>query len=155
MLPTDLQEILDVVAAHLMQQGVPALRSSIPEAWDDLNDGVCAYLSPDGLRCAVGAFIPEELYRRDMEGQSAAHVLEACGLISEEERKSYAFDDGSRLDLLTRLQRVHDEVMISASRKINPADPDKVRRFWAERLRDVARDFGLNPPPAIEGIDGC
>lgn len=32
--------------------------------------GYCAYNAPDGNRCAVGCFIPDDIYFKDMEGQN-------------------------------------------------------------------------------------
>lgn len=61
----------------------------------------CAYRGADGAKCAIGMFIPDILYRAEMEGKGA-HVL--CGM--EPKLKS-------KLPLepyaLTYLQEVHDD----------------------------------------------
>jgi hypothetical protein len=152
MLPTDLQQIFDTVAEHLMRQGMPALRDDIPDQHKLKGSGFCAYRNAAGLRCAVGVFVPDELYTPDFEDRTAWHVLSACGLISEDECRSYLSDDGSRLDLLTRLQRVHDSAARWPDRYTPPVasrGPEAVRAFWASKLREVAEQFELRVPPCV------
>lgn len=108
------QEIYNTVRDHLLAQGKPATIK-----------GVCAYRGDDGLKCAVGCLIPDELYSRDLEGQSVQStdvfkVLTRAGVVESTEQAS----------LLTRLQYVHDVY-----------EPEE----WASRLRTVAADFGLQP----------
>jgi hypothetical protein len=136
-LPIDLQPILDRCAAHLMAQARPSL---LPHR---LGEHVCAYRGEDGTRCAVGVFIPDELYSPDMEGFDAEHVLLACGLISEREQQG-----SDRLDLLGHLQTIHDDAILHAD------DPALVRRLWARGLRRLADEFGLCVPPAVLAYTG-
>jgi hypothetical protein len=152
MLPTDLQEIFDIVAEHLMKQGMPAVRDDVPDWRKPSGASPCAYRSPDGLRCAVGVFIPDELYTPDLEGESSLHALAACGLISEDERRDYIFHYKSRLHLLVKLQLVHDLAALWPDRYTPPVasrGPEAVRAFWASKLREVAQDFGLQVPPCV------
>lgn len=55
------QEIFDKVAKHLLMQ----MKTS-KDGW-----GHCCYRSPHGLKCAIGALIPDELYNENMEGSKA------------------------------------------------------------------------------------
>lgn len=36
--------------------------------------GFCAYRSPNGNKCAVGVFIPDDLYVPEMEGRGVRHI---------------------------------------------------------------------------------
>jgi hypothetical protein len=56
------QEIFDKVVTHLRTQGKQAKNTS-----DD-----CVYRRPNGLMCAVGCLIPDELYDPALEGATVA-----------------------------------------------------------------------------------
>ena len=97
------QEIFDRVARHLLTQKKHAM----------VNDA-CVYRTPDGLKCAIGCLIPNELYTPEIEGYSATkcqvvHVLLKVGI--------------SCIAFLNELQIVHDTY-----------DVDD----WAPQLRRVA-----------------
>ena len=53
------QAIANTVFAHLRKQGRRAV--------DKVRD-VCVYRTADGLKCAVGCLIPDELYDKGIEG---------------------------------------------------------------------------------------
>jgi|ERR1043166_3582484 hypothetical protein len=111
------QETFDKVARHLLTQKERSMC---------LNNTNCAYRGVDGLKCAVGALIPDELYTPDLEGQNCddpevAMVLEGLGY-----RNTY---------LCRRLQMVHDT--------IEPAR-DGHCLGWKHWLAEVAKDFGLS-----------
>lgn len=58
----DNQRAFDAMLAHLRQQGRRSLST----------DGVmCAYRGHNGLKCAVGALMSDELYDLDFEGAAA------------------------------------------------------------------------------------
>lgn len=71
----DNQNTFNIVAAHLLKQK----KQSIKE------DGIiCLYRGPNGLKCAAGALIPDELYNPKMEMSECtvpvvADVLTQCG----------------------------------------------------------------------------
>lgn len=72
--PLTVQVLYDRVARHLLTQ---AAQSRSPEG-----DG-CRYRSSAGLRCAIGALIPDALYSADLEGRpvwASARVQTAVGL---------------------------------------------------------------------------
>ena len=54
------QEIFDTAVTHLRKQN----RKSIDETKN------CLYRGPDGTKCAVGCFIPDDKYSSRMEGES-------------------------------------------------------------------------------------
>lgn len=39
------------------------------------NHGICLYRGPEGTKCALGLFIPDELYQKDMELKIGAALL--------------------------------------------------------------------------------
>ena len=114
------QEILDKVATHLLTQGKPA------KLHPELNSEACAYRSPDGLKCALGCLIPDDVYDPEMEtqpvhslfseGNSFYAIFERLGLL---EHKS----------ILISLQGVHDR---------------HIAKNWPDGLRKVAREYGLS-----------
>lgn len=57
---TDLQDVFDHVAKHMLKQGVRSVD----------NMGNCQYRGVDGLMCAVGCLITDRKYKRKIEGHS-------------------------------------------------------------------------------------
>lgn len=90
------QEIFDTVVNHLFTQGRPAAHGSS-----------CKYRTDTGLKCAVGVFIPDDMYSVGMEGKDVA------GLIFWGEDEGYDLPDliknKENTNLLRDLQKVHDE----------------------------------------------
>lgn len=100
------QEVFDQVAIHLLSQNRKAI------------DGpVCAYHSPDGIKCAAGCLISEEEYAPTMEKNKWSslvdHNLVPC-------THNYLISD---------LQRVHDNYP--------PKD-------WPKELLNLGKRFSLN-----------
>lgn len=114
------QEIYDIAAHHLMTQDV---RSRQDE------HGGCMYRGPNGLQCAVGCLIPDEIYDGAMEGKSAMALVR-----THPETQPYLGypQGGDQVAFLTRLQRLHD--------KREPST-------WHEELRSLALSFHLTPIP--------
>lgn len=98
------QEVFELASKHLINQG----RASF-----NRDKGSCAYREnfepSDSVRCAVGYFIPDELYTPDMEGMSVAALIcnfkrhggDLAKLVSFLDRHEY---------LLRYLQLAHDYV---------------------------------------------
>lgn len=66
------QEAFDLAAKHLLAQGVKSREkadssSPYPPA--------CAYRGEDGLKCAIGALIPDDQYSPNMENMSVSILL--------------------------------------------------------------------------------
>lgn len=54
-----LQEVFDRVVNHLLMQNAQSFASK--------NGEICAYRGADGLMCAVGCLIPDNLYKPEMD----------------------------------------------------------------------------------------
>lgn len=117
------QEIFDTVARHLFAQGKQS-RDSVS----------CLYRGPDGTKCAVGVLIPDATYDEDMEGWPIAGLFDpdACQL----DEFSLPAWMGEHVNLLQRLQNVHDEPHVEAYWV------DDKRMRWELSL--VAQAYGLD-----------
>ena len=111
------QQVFDVVARHLLTQNA---RCS--------SHGECLYRY-DGMKCAIGRLIPDELYDPVVEG---AGVIYGSIAKKDNSEKLWAMLPVRRTEtmsvLLNELQKVHDD-----------NDPED----WRQLLSDVAGDFGL------------
>ena len=113
------QEVFDIVVNHLFTQGRPAY------------DGVqgCMYRTHDGLRCAVGVLIPDDLYDKALEKNPSDYIVQD-------------FFDAVRADwrehknLLRRLQSIHDHCSRTEKGTFNLA-------FLDTDLRNAAAHFSL------------
>jgi hypothetical protein len=105
------QEIFDTVKNHLLKQNA----KSVNEEMD-----ICAYRSPDGLKCAIGCLISDKEYSPTMEGLGVEDLSLDFPVLEER------FIDHS--DLLDSLQKVHDRY---------------TTREWPEQLRNVAKNHNL------------
>jgi hypothetical protein len=85
------QEVFDKVVVHLRSMASQSVRL----------DGVCAYRGIDGLKCAIGIFIPDDVYSPDMEGPDNG-VERLLNNFNLPELKEIP------IDLLKRLQSAHD-----------------------------------------------
>ena len=113
------QEVFDLVANHLFTQGRPARQ----------DDGRCRYRTKSGLRCAIGALIPDELYKEEFEGAGAAQLIDNLYALEIADWREHK-------ELLDHLQSVHDgcaQVTVGAFNLF----------FLEERLRFVAESFSL------------
>ena len=86
------QQIFDRATEHLRQQRAQSI---------DPVTSVCRYRGPDGLKCAVGVLIPDELYSPEMEGLLADEVVKRHPALAS----LFSADSPS---LLNSLQHVHD-----------------------------------------------
>ena len=113
------QEVFDIVVNHLFTQGRPAY------------DGVqgCMYRAPDGLRCAVGALIPDDLY-------DPAFETNRSDLVIQELFEEGLADWRDYKELFSTLQETHDNCL---------RDPDETfnTTALARSLRDIAKEFSL------------
>ena len=114
------QEVFDIVVNHLVTQRRPA--------YNDIRN--CVYRAPDGLRCAVGVLIPDDLYDPEFEGVGVDSLIRE--LFNED-----LADWRDHRKLLLALQHVHDKCLtISRRGTFNITD---LRR----RLLNVAVEFSL------------
>lgn len=125
------QDIFTSIVTQTLRQGARSLRAdktgkSMP---------VCAYRGAEGRKCAVGGVLPDEVYSPDMDQAAGtiADVLEQLTVrygAEAEIVKEITRD----LDLLTRCQHVHDDVL--------PED-------WYNEFARIARDFDLMMPLGV------
>ena len=120
------QEIYTKARKHLLAQG----RRCMAVCADDNEGTYCAYRNPEGLSCAIGCLIPDNLY---------SDVIEGCGVGSHAREKKTAIlvifnqsgltmGSPSIVGFLECLQAIHDEV-----------PPDG----WERRLDMLAQEHGL------------
>ena len=113
-----LQEVFDVVATHLLTQNKKSQDSH----------GQCLYKGPNGLHCAVGVLIPDELYCSYIEGGGISEAISyalSAGIVSpNREYRPY-------IKLLHDLQSIHDEYS---------------HETWATELQRTAADNGFTCP---------
>lgn len=109
------QEVFDTVACHLLTQG----RRSTSRR------GLCRYRGEDGLRCAIGCLIPDELYDSSIEGLGVRLAVGSTSLYTILEEVGVV----EHLNLLSALQAVHD---------------DRAAEGWWLELVEVAEWFGLS-----------
>jgi hypothetical protein len=120
------QELFDTVATHLLRQGRKA----------ETERGVCKYRTDDGLKCAVGVLIPDELYCPIFEGVSIGEwINNPVGEADDYRRRGRmvsaaagVFQD--QLPLVSALQKVHDLRDVAN---------------WRDELKQVAKEFDLDP----------
>lgn len=120
-MPLNKQQVFDKVALHLLKQNA---RSLAKEASGGAAQGDCAYRGENGLMCAVGCLIPDDLYDPETEGTTASNII-ACDVrlqvLFEPEVASYFF--------LDKLQNIHD---------VEPVQD------WYFHLRDFAIKHSLS-----------
>lgn len=113
------QEIYDTVKKHLLTQGK---KSEIVGNYG----AECVYRGPDGLRCAIGALIPDYLFDSSMENKTVRSLLKDHPEVAEHLGATYSEDRA----FLECLQGIHDCNTPAA---------------WSEQLERLARSLGLNP----------
>ena len=146
-----LQTTFNKVAEHLARQKIAAIDKS----------GGCQLRGPDNTKCAVGFFIPDDVYTKAMEEDSVISntrmdqyrnaPAERLALVRSYYPMHAVLDDfldpsPEQLNLLQALQEVHDT---AAERDRAPpyndvARPMQGNRQWATRLADVAVQYGLD-----------
>lgn len=99
------QEVFDTVKKHLLCQNEVSSSNT-----------KCLYHGPEGLKCAIGALIPDEKYNRSFEHMLLAQVYRAVGFT-----QTY--------DFIRELQELHD---------------CNLPGYWKLRLSEFAKKWGLN-----------
>lgn len=110
------QEVFDKVASHLLAQN------------DRSSNGMhCQYRGRDGLKCAIGVLIPDEMYTPEIENYTIADL--SSRNLSPQKTEFFdkfmdQFDDSVNISFLTLLQNVHDNFFINK---------------WEKRLKEIAK----------------
>jgi hypothetical protein len=102
------QELFVKVANHLLNQGKRCIDS----------DSYCLYRSAEGLMCAAGCLIPNEVYHESFEGRDWLALIEKHDFPTQHK------------DLIISLQNVHDY-------RQNPED-------WRTYLISLGKTHNLN-----------
>ena len=110
----DRQEIYNQIQTHLLTQNQKSL----------MPNGKGAYRGLAGLKCALGIFIPDELYSLDLEGKSVKEIS-----------AFFRFPNGpiencQDMSFLFKLQDIHDGCPIEN---------------WETALESLAYEFSLVP----------
>lgn len=95
------QQIFDIVAEHLLKQ------MNKSEKKCSSGNMLCLYRSPEGLKCAVGALIPDSLYKEEFDDQGAENGLDIGGMIID-----YDLFDEKYRTILEELQKIHDNYAV-------------------------------------------
>ena len=90
-MPMSKQEIFNKVMTHLFTQGKPA----------KTRKGDCRYRTKNGLKCAAGVLIPDEMYRTTMEEKC---IYDVCKYYSDVHRHL----GEENIGLIASLQDLHD-----------------------------------------------
>lgn len=109
------QEIFDKVAIHLLTQNQKSMMLDID------SDQICVYKNPEGLKCAAGILIPDEIYEPEMD--------------------KYKFTWDDLINNYKVLQDVGDPEFILVLQRIH--DMSEVEH-WREHLTELAKDYNLN-----------
>ena len=118
--------------------------------------GTCFYRSPDGCRCGIGVLIPDELYSSAFEASNITNMMgytehpdtknpnKKWGSVQElfapmrNDRMEVGGDEGSS-QFLSSIQQAHDITALAHG-------PDNFKHIYAEALRTLAAEFGLEIP---------
>ena len=104
----------------------------------------CAYRGDNGCKCAVGLFISDANYSKDLEGLIVKDVEVRAAISKTLDLKHLTFNDrGHVFGLLRRLQDAHDIAFNSG------LNPDRGRTHYARQMLDIAHDFNLIPVAAL------
>lgn len=121
LLPTDPQTIFNRVVIGLFNQGRQSRNDSV----------VCRYRSDNGLKCAVGLLIPDELYTPNFEGNGVRILID-----------DYFLEWFPVRNLITHLQHTHDQSSTDENGAWN--------KVWedcgiAKKLTKTAQYYKLKP----------
>lgn len=111
------QEIFDIVVKHLLKQ------MNKSEKKCSSGHMLCLYRSPEGLKCAVGALIPDSLYKEEFDDQGYENGLDIEGMIID-----YDLFDKKYENFLKKLQNIHDNCNVEQ---------------WRAELSDLADEYDL------------
>lgn len=129
------QTAFDAVVSHARKQRVRAVTDT---------GQFCRYRTEEGLRCFIGALIPDEVYEKSMEGIGVDAFLGNKEGIGFDNHDVMALFAGTDIDLLYRLQRIHDVGM-------NGMHADLIPKEWEREFSFLAERFNLEyTPPGDE-----
>jgi hypothetical protein len=107
------REVFEQVRDHLLSQNAKSVDQR----------GECKYRSPDGLKCAIGCLIPDDVYTPAIESETVTGLSTIEFSISD-------MDIMHTYYLLRGLQRIHDCFGVDEWE-------DRLMEFWEEVNEDV------------------
>lgn len=106
------QELFDRISKHLLNQNERSIEHI---------SGACRYRGDNGLKCAVGAIIPDEKYSGHIEGVIVySEYVISCLPVR--------YRGKSSIDFLNKLQTLHDKTAV---------------HLWKESLKEIAANHNL------------
>jgi hypothetical protein len=93
------QDVFNTVAKHLLAQNA---RSENRDA--DPSSNTCMYRGTDGMKCAIGCLIPDEVYEPRMEKHGVGRLLDGFPQIG----KLLGVEEPDDRYFLAELQEIHD-----------------------------------------------
>ncbi len=114
------QEVFNQVYIHLLTQNERATQT------DSSGETKCKYLTPEGLKCAVGCLITPEEYSISFEKKLVSGLV-MYELLSPRLKEIFS----NNISLLQSLQGIHD-----------CSEP----HMWKEKLANVAENRGFTIP---------
>jgi len=113
-----MNKIFYKVKKHLLTQG--------ERSYSENDGGVCLYRSPNGMSCAVGCLMTDDMYsvhleRNNVTNSTIVKVLTPIIGVHHYKRTM-------KLELLTMLQRLHDVVPVSN---------------WSIKLDEIQKKYGI------------
>ena len=111
----DRQKTYDTIKAHAIKQGKKST-----------NGNICLYRDQDGLKCFIGAIIPDELYNPDMEGNDIYRL--ATWKQYDNIREYLNITAGDDINFLMNVQSIHDTFPVEA---------------WVKMLEMAAQQYHL------------
>lgn len=94
----ELQELLDITVGHLRQQNKKALDKTLR----------CVFHTKEGLKCAIGAHIPDDMYNPRMEFCNIYELVEDSPILET----LLAFKTKENMHFMMKLQRIHDRYSV-------------------------------------------
>jgi len=76
------QQMFDFMLNHLRNQGMPSVD-------EDIGDSACMYRGDNGLMCAIGCMIPDQLHNPKLEGLSVNEYLRCAGKSIDNETQDF------------------------------------------------------------------
>ena len=113
-----LQAVYNKVKKHLLAQNKRSVLTSTPRD--------CAYLAPDGSKCAVGCLIKKKYYNTEIEGWSVASTRVETALTNS----GVEVTENGMSILLDCLRNIHDH---------------REPKEWKKELVKLAKEFKLKP----------
>jgi len=109
------QQAFNKIVRHLRKQNKHSA---------DERTGVCKWRTHDGLKCAIGALIPNRLYDSHIERQTIEYAMKTHPPLGE-------YLAGVSLDLMKHMEAIHDNEPV---------------RKWEQCFEEAAKKFNLTLP---------